>query len=218
MQISTLFIDLDGTLYPNNLGMWQAISDRMNGYLIRTFNIPADQVATVRENYFHEYGTTLRGLQHHYEVNTEEYLAYVHDVPLEQFLKPDTELDEMFSQLPQTKIIFTNADRNHASRVLTTLGLRQHFSEIVDVLALDFQSKPQPSAFEKALEISGVTPAESLFADDIPKNLMPAKQMGFTTVLVGQDSTPDPAADFSLTRLHDLTQAIPALLNGATLK
>ncbi len=31
----------------------------------------------------HTYGTTLKGLQIHNKVDTDEYLAYVHNVPLE---------------------------------------------------------------------------------------------------------------------------------------
>jgi FMN phosphatase YigB (HAD superfamily) len=32
MQIQALFFDLDGTLYPNGAGVWNAISERMNGF------------------------------------------------------------------------------------------------------------------------------------------------------------------------------------------
>ena len=48
------------------------------------WDLPVEEVDILRRNYFEQYGTTLRGLQIHHQVDTDEYLAYVHDLPLEK--------------------------------------------------------------------------------------------------------------------------------------
>ena len=82
MTITTIFFDLDDTLYPSNSGLWQQIKDRIGLYMLEKLHIPAGQVQTLRRQYFEQYGTTLRGLQANYPFEMLDYLAYVHDVPL----------------------------------------------------------------------------------------------------------------------------------------
>jgi putative hydrolase of the HAD superfamily len=210
MQITTLFVDLDGTLYPATNGMWDDIADRMNQYIHTNFGIPLEDVPAFRYDYYTQYGTTLRGLQLNYEIDSEDYLDYVHDIPLDKYIEPDPVLRAMLEQLPQPKWILTNADRNHAFRVLAKLGIDDLFSGTVDVWATDFHPKPDPYVFKCALKIAGNPPPEScLFVDDIPKNLAPAKKLGFTTVLVG-DKESENSHDFHIEEIHDLAQ-IPAL-------
>ena len=84
MNFSTLFFDLDDTLYPNNTGLWEAIRERMALYMSERLGLPREQVQTLRKTYFQTYGTTLRGLQLHHEVDVDDYLAFVHDLPLEE--------------------------------------------------------------------------------------------------------------------------------------
>jgi putative hydrolase of the HAD superfamily len=63
MRFTTIFFDLDDTLYPSETGLWHAIKERMNSYMRERMHFPEDQIATVREKYFLQYGTTMRGLQ-----------------------------------------------------------------------------------------------------------------------------------------------------------
>jgi pyrimidine 5'-nucleotidase len=115
--------------------------------------------------------------------------------------------------LPQKKWIFTNADSNHALRVLNLLGLSGCFQGIIDVRALGFSCKPQMDAYNRALTLAGaVTPAKCVLLDDSPRNLYPARQLGITTVLVGS-TDPDPAADYYLPTPKDLPIVMPELWN-----
>ncbi len=62
MRFSTIFFDLDDTLYPSSSGLWKAIKERMNIYMRDMLHIPEDEVPALREQYYKMYGTTLRGL------------------------------------------------------------------------------------------------------------------------------------------------------------
>jgi putative hydrolase of the HAD superfamily len=213
MQFSSVFFDLDDTLYPSSNGLWDAIRDRMNRYMEEILALPPEQITTLRRDYFLTYGTTLRGLQVHHNVDADDFLAYVHDLALDTFLQPDLALRSLIQSLPQKKWVFTNADDAHARRVIAKLGLDGCFDGIIDVRANDFFCKPQPQAYWSALAIAGETvPDRCVFLDDSPRNLAPATELGLMTVLVGTDR-PDPAACFSIQSIHDLPRRLPQLWN-----
>jgi putative hydrolase of the HAD superfamily len=213
MRFSTVFFDLDDTLYPSSNGLWDAIRDRMNRYMQEILMLPPEQVTILRRQYFMTYGTTLRGLQANHNVDADDFLAYVHDLELNIFLQPDPALKSLIQSLPQKKWIFTNADDAHARRVISELGLDGCFDGIIDVRANDFFCKPQPQAYRSALALAGETaPERCVFLDDSPRNLAPATELGFMTVLVGADR-PDPAACFSMQSIHDLPRRLPQLWN-----
>ena len=103
MRFTTIFFDLDDTLYPSSSGLWPAIKERMNSYMDERMHIPRDEIPRLREKYFREYGTTLRGLQANHKVDVQDYLAYVHDLPLKDYLHPESDSTKgaRFSPNPQ---------------------------------------------------------------------------------------------------------------------
>jgi len=118
--------------------------------------------------------------------------------------------------LKQRCYIFTNADANHARRVMQVVGVADCFDGIIDVRAIQFACKPELLAYQRALAIAGAPlPRECVLLDDSPVNLAPAHQMGFTTVMLNPDSTADPAASYSIPSLLALPQVLPALWNGS---
>ena len=123
MRFTTIFFDLDDTLYPSFTGLWKGIKDRMNLYMRERLGIPEENVSQLREQYFKMYGTTLQGLQKRHNVDKEDFLAFVHDLPLKDYLTPNPNLREVIASLQTRNLIFTNADVNHARRVLAALQL-----------------------------------------------------------------------------------------------
>jgi len=213
MKYSTILFDLDDTLYPSSNGLWEAIRERMNHYMEERLNLPADEISELRRYYFLKYGTTLRGLQYHHDVDTDEFLAYVHDLPLKSYLRPDPVLRELIHSLPQEKWIFTNADEAHARRVIDTLGLDGCFTGIIDVRKNKFFCKPQLEAYQLALVHAGETdPTRCVYLDDSTRNLAPATQLGFYTVLVG-NSEPSPEVRCAIPSIHELHRKLPELWN-----
>jgi len=205
-----MLFDLDDTLYPSTSGVWDAIGDRMDSYIIKTLGVAANEVKQIRNGLFHEYGTTLRGLKTLYHIDECEFLDYVHDIPLTQFLRKDEALIETISAYDSRKVIFTNANQGHAERVLEVLGLADFFPEIVDVLQISPYCKPLPQAYQKALEIIQIEdPEHCVFIDDSPRNLKTAREMGFYTIQVGTENRCE-FADAAILSLLDLPDVIPS--------
>ena len=211
MQFSTLFFDLDATLYSPSNGLWDEIRNRIFQYMREEIGLAQEEIPAIRDRYWKTYGTTLEGLRIHHGVDPDDYLIYVHQISLDKYLSQDPELGLLLSELPQDLWIFTNADRRHAEAVLEILDIREHFDGIVDLLAMDFAIKPQPEAFQIALEMAGEKdPTRCILFDDLVPNLLGAKEQGFTTVLVGNNGSVD-SADFQLPTIHMIKEVLPHL-------
>jgi putative hydrolase of the HAD superfamily len=211
-RYSTVFLDLDDTLYPSSNGIWDAIGERINLFMMERLAIEPDRVRVLRDSYFHNYGTTLHGLMANHDADPDEYLDFVHDVPLEDMLLPNPLLKSMLGKLPQRRIVFTNASYGHVVRVLHRLGIEQEIDAIVDLLAMNMRHKPQPQSYQLALAAAEETDASAcIMVDDRIDNLLPAAALGMTTVWMGID-TGEKSADHRIEVITDLIEAVPDLL------
>jgi putative hydrolase of the HAD superfamily len=214
MHFLTLFFDLDATLYPASNGLWEQIRLRIYKYMQDEVGIPPTKIPSTRDFYWKTYGTTLEGLRVHHGVDPEHYLDFVHDLALEDYLVPDYKLRSQLQSLPQDLWVFTNADHKHARRVLDQLKIADLFTGIVDLISMNYVVKPNPEAYQIALKKAGSPPPERcVLFDDLLANLQAAKQLGFTTSLVGENGVSE-GVDYHLTSLNELKQVMPQLWKG----
>lgn len=186
MRFTTVFFDLDDTLYPSSTGLWPAIKERMNLYMSERLGIPESDVPQLREQYFKIYGTTLLGLQERHNVDKEDFLAFVHDLPLMDYLTPNPTLRNVIASLPTRNLVFTNADGNHARRVLAALKLDDLFETIVDVNSLAPYCKPMLESFAIAMELANEPdPRKCVVIDDLPRTTRAALSVGMASLLYG---------------------------------
>lgn len=183
-QFKYILFDLDETLYPKEAGVMKAITDRILCFMIQKVGIPADDAGAKKLDYYQKYGTVLRGLMEEYNINPEEFLEFVHDFNPGDFLGASPPLNRMLGEIPLRKVVFTNADQQHSERVLNTLQVRNHFDLIIDIKSLNYENKPRPRAYQQALKMLNVPGECCIIVDDIPRNLMPAKDLKMTTILI----------------------------------
>ncbi len=184
----------------------------MGQYLVERLDMPEEKAQELRRQYYVTYGTTLRGLQIHHKVDAGEFLAFVHDLPLADFLQPALETREMLLSMPQRRWIFTNADAAHARRVLAHLQLADCFEGIIDIQTLGFVCKPETAAYRLALQTAGDPDPEScVMLDDAIVNLTGARQTGLTTVWVTPNGNQHTDAQHTISNILELKQALPEL-------
>lgn len=212
MPFSYIVFDLDETLYDRRTGLMDEISRRITLWLQQRLNLSPQEADKVRRRYVHLYGTTLAGLQAERpsEVDVEEYLAFVHDVPVEAYLRPDSALVSMLAEIPLRRAVFTNANMEHALRVLHALGIAHLFDPIVDIRALGMCPKPWPEAYRRMLEILGAPGPACILVEDRAVNLRPAKRLGVTTVLV--DGELEDGVDFTVRHILEVGPLVRRLL------
>jgi len=191
-HVRSWIFDLDDTLYPPETRFMSLIQARINAYMVRTVGLPAVEAMDVQKGYLRDYGTSLAGLMAHYEIDPKDFLAEVHDVPLD-LLSPDPGLRAGLERLKGPRLVFTNGSAGHARRVLDRLALADLFDGVFALEDADLIPKPDPRTFARMTERFGVDATSAAFFEDTPRNLAPAKAIGMTTVLVGGRAVTDDA-------------------------
>lgn len=211
MPYKALLVDLDDTVYPISSGLWPIIRDRIGLYMMERMGMAQDVVPSLRARLFSTYGTTFRGLKTEFSINEDDFLAFVHDVPLHEFISPDPCVRTALLKYPLQRAIFTNADDQHALRVLKVLNLQDCFEEIIDIRILNPHCKPQPEAYHIASQKLNVDPACCVMVDDSIDNLITARNLGFYTIRVGSRDN-DSRCHASVESLRDLPDVLDSLV------
>ncbi len=216
-EVETWIFDLDNTLYPASCGLFAQIDRKMKEFICDLLEVEEDEAHRLQKDYFHRYGTTLRGLMEHHDVDPVDYLDYVHAVDFSPVLA-DPDLDTALGKLGGRKFIFTNGPIAHVSEVLARLGIAGHFDDVFDIVDADFIPKPSPEIYRRMLDAHGIDPARTAMIDDLPKNLAPAAALGMVTVWLRSEVG---AADFGAWEAHihhvadDLVEWLEAAAEGA---
>lgn len=208
-----VFFDLDDTLYSSDSGLWEAISNRIDLFLVEHMHLTQEQAQAARARFARSFGTTLAGLMSEAKLDPSLYLDFVHEIDLTEFIQPDPELNDMLGRLEARRLVFTNASRMHARKVLAQLGVDGAIERIIAIEDLQFVNKPEPEAYLRALRIAGdPRPDGCLILDDRLQNLVPAAKLGMTTAMVGSEFEPgEYIPDLSLDTVLDLPAAMPGL-------
>ena len=176
-----LLLDLDGTVYQDLESVFGQVSKLMTKYISEKLNVDLKRAKELQTNYFYKYNTSLNGLMIHHDIPPKEFLKYVHDIDL-SFMKKDLVLRQELENLDMRKLIFTNGSTDHAKNVLSHLGIDDLFENIFDITDAEYQPKPEPKAFDLMTEKFDLDPSETIYVEDIAKNLSIGKERGCTTV------------------------------------
>ena len=182
-RVTSWIFDLDNTLYPQDCGLWPAIEERITHYLINHSGLDGASARALQRYYYHQHGTTLRGLVEEDHILPHEFLDFVHDIDRSS-LEPNPALGAEIARLPGRKLIFTNGSRRHALDTLEPLGLSGLFEDAFDIVAAGFVPKPADAAYDALFLAHGVDPKQAAMFEDIAKNLVVPRARGMTTVLV----------------------------------
>ena len=181
--IETWIFDLDNTLYPSSCRLFAEIEQRMAAFIMAELKLDHDAAHALRRHFYTRHGTTLRGLMNEYGMTPARFLDYVHEIDLSA-VKEDAALGAAIAALPGRKLIFTNSTRRHSERVLARLGFGSHFAAIHDIVACEYQPKPDPAAYAHFIRQHGIDPCRAAMVEDMAKNLAPAAALGMTTIWV----------------------------------
>ena len=182
-KISTWIFDLDNTLYSADSGIFQQVHTLMSKFVSTHLNIDIKKATELQRKYYRQHGTTLRGLMDNHNVDPDHFLSEVHQLDY-SIVDPNFKLNKELKKLKGRKIIFTNANRQHANDVLIRLELTNVFDEIFDIKTANYIPKPEASPYEQIISEFNIDPITTIMFDDIAKNLVPAKNVGFASVWI----------------------------------
>ena len=185
-HVEAWVFDLDNTLYPPEMRLFDQIETRMTQYVMDTLGVDQPEANRLRKHYWAEYGTTLAGLMSVHDIDPLPYLAAVHDIDF-TVLAPDPELRDQIAALPGRRIVYTNGSADYAQRVLAGRGLSGLFDAVYGVEDAGFRPKPEAAAFERVFARDGLAPRVAAMFEDDPRNLAAPHAMGMRTVHVAPE-------------------------------
>jgi putative hydrolase of the HAD superfamily len=182
-NVATWIFDLDNTLYPHSLNLWQQVDDRIRDYIVDFLKVTRDEAFRLQKDYYRRYGTTLRGLMEEHGLDPDKFLEIVHQIDHSP-LSPNPALGAAIAGLPGRKFILTNGTRGHADEVMRRIGIAQHFDDVFDIRAAELEPKPRRVVYERFLVRHRVEPDRAAIFEDLARNLEVPHALGMRTVLV----------------------------------
>jgi putative hydrolase of the HAD superfamily len=187
-QVETWVFDLDNTLYPHHLNLWQQVDERIRDYIAGFLKVTHEEAFRLQKDYYKRYGTSMRGLMTEHGMKPDDFLDFVHQIDHSP-LTPDAALGAAIERLPGRKLILTNGTRRHADAVLARLELDRHFEDVFDIVAAELDPKPSPQTYDRFLKAHAVDARKSAMFEDLARNLAVPHALGMTTVLVVPERT-----------------------------
>ena len=192
-EMKYLLLDLDGVCYGSHNGyplekVFGLVSKRMTLFIQEKLGLDEKKSKELQTNYFYKYNTSLNGLMLHHNVIGDEFLKYVHDIDI-SFMKEDKIMRNELENLDMEKFIFTNGSAEHAQNILTRLGVYDLFGKekVFDIKDAGYVPKPEAQTFDLMVKKFGIKPKETIYIEDIAKNLSIGFERGCTTVWLIND-------------------------------
>ena len=186
-HVDTWVFDLDNTLYPHHVNLWEQVDARIRDYVARMLSLSHEDAFRLQKDYYKRYGTTMRGLMLEHGLDPDDFLSFVHEIDHSP-LEPNPALGAAIDALPGRKLILTNGTKPHAEAVLARLGFNP-FEAIFDIISAEFEPKPSPATYDLFLAMHGVDAGRAAMFEDLSRNLASPHSLGMTTVLVVPEGT-----------------------------
>ncbi len=185
-NIKNILFDCDGVLYQDLEAVFGQVSKKMTEYISKKLNLDLKVAKELQRSYFHKYDTSLNGLMIHHNIPPREFLDYVHDIDL-SFLEKDQTLRTELESTNLRKFVFTNGSKEHVKNITTSLGIDDQFENVFDIVDAKYNPKPAAKAFDLMIEKFKIDPKETLYIEDIAKNLSIGKKRGTITAWLIND-------------------------------
>jgi putative hydrolase of the HAD superfamily len=182
-HVETWIFDLDNTLYPHSVNLWQQVDERIRDYIADFLKVTHDEAFRLQKDYYKRYGTSMRGLMTEHGMEPDDFLDFVHQIDHSP-LEPNPALGDAIEKLPGRKVILTNGTRRHAQAVLARLEIGRHFDDVFDIVAAELEPKPSPQTYDRFVSAFRIDAARAAMFEDLARNLAVPHALGMTTVLV----------------------------------
>lgn len=198
--------DLDDTLHNASAHIFPVMNHAMTQYIMNALDLDETTAHKMRHHYWRIYGATLKGLMRHHGTNPHHFLLETHrflDLP-ERVIQV-TRLRHMLKSLSGRKLVFTNAPRDYALRVLEIMGISDCFELIFSVESTKFHAKPSVRGFQILLKTIQAKAGDCIMLEDNLPALMTAKRLGMKTIWITKQLQKPNFVDYRLSGVLALT-------------
>jgi putative hydrolase of the HAD superfamily len=189
-NIKNYIFDLDNTLYSYKNGLFDRQLLKMSEFIMSRLSIAdMEKADLIRDELYYECSSTMLGLMKYHDIESDDFFDFVDNIYIDDFevnLNLIRQL-EMLKKQGKNLYILTNASDFHTERVTKQLGLNNLFDDVFTLNDSGLIPKPRTEYFNLAKNKTGANYEESIFFEDSSHNLVTAKKLGMTTVLVHAD-------------------------------
>lgn len=198
--------DLDDTLHNASAHIFPVMNRAMTQYIMDKLELDESAAHGLRQHYWRIYGATLKGLMRHHGTDPQHFLHETHTLKdLPDMVLQVKRLRHMLQSLSGRKLVFTNAPRNYALRVLDLMGIGDCFELIFSVESTKFHAKPSLRGFQMLLKTIKVKASDCVMLEDNLPALMTAKRLGMRTIWVTKKPQKPNFVDYRLNDVLALT-------------
>lgn len=198
--------DLDDTLHNASAHIFPVMNQAMTNYIMDTLAMDEAAAHDLRRHYWRVYGATLKGLMRHHQTDPQHFLKVTHQFDdLAERVIAVKRLGHLIKSLAGRKVVFTNAPRDYALRVLNLLGIADCFELVFSVESTKFHAKPSVRGFQLLLASLRVKASDCVLLEDNAAALMTAKRLGMKTVLLSKKYHKPSFVDYRINQVLALT-------------
>lgn len=198
--------DLDDTLHNASAHIFPVMNQAMTNYIMDTLAMDEAAAHDLRRHYWRVYGATLKGLMRHHQTDPQHFLKVTHQFDdLAERVIAVKRLRHLIKSLAGRKVVFTNAPRDYALRVLNLLGIADCFELVFSVESTKFFAKPSLRGFQLLLASLRVKASDCVLLEDNAAALMTAKRLGMKTVLLSKKYHKPSFVDYRINQVLALT-------------
>jgi putative hydrolase of the HAD superfamily len=206
MKQKVWIFDLDDTLHDASAHIFPVMNRAMTQYIMDQLNLDEHEAHQLRQHYWRIYGATLKGLMRHHGVDAYHFLKETHAfMDLPNMVVQVKRLRYMLQNIKGRKVIFTNAPRTYAMRVLDILGIGDMFDLVFSVECTQFHAKPSVRGFRLLLKSIKAKPKNCIMLEDNLPALMTAKRLGMRTIWVTKKLQKPNFVDYRMSSVLALT-------------
>lgn len=202
LKNKTWIFDLDDTLHDASSHIFPVMNRAMTQYIQDTLQLDEGRANRLRQHYWKVYGATLKGLMRHHGTDPHHFLFETHKfTQLPDMVLQTKRLRHMLQNLAGRKVIFTNAPRSYALRVLDLLEISDIFELVLSVESTQFHAKPAVRGFQTLLKTIQSKPSDCIMLEDSLLALMTAKRLGMKTIWISRKLHKPNFVDFRLSSI-----------------
>ncbi|MBR3071917.1 pyrimidine 5'-nucleotidase [Fibrobacter sp.] len=210
--------DYDLTLYgEEERFVLNSLDHRISLFVQKVVGCDFETAHKVRTDYLERFGTTLSGLMALHHTNPEDFFDFIHEPEFLIYPKVAPEKLTLLKSLAGHRYVFTNGRGDWSRAGMAHMQIDCAIEDVFDLKLMNWEGKPHASAYEKIekwLESRGVLAKDSLdksqivLLEDSLRNLEPAHERGWTTILVNPNIQAPSWVDFHIPHLLNLKEEL----------
>ena len=210
--------DYDLTLYgEEERFVLNSLDHRISLFVQKVVGCDFETAHKVRTDYLERFGTTLSGLMALHHTNPEDFFDFIHEPEFLIYPKVSPEKLALLESLEGRRYVFTNGRGDWSRAGMAHMQIDSAIEDVFDLKRMNWEGKPHVSAYEKAekwLESRGVfckkdaDKSQIVLLEDSLRNLEPAHERGWTTVLVNPNIQAPSWVDFHIPHLLNLKEKL----------